>query len=254
MVSTPIGLAVGGDTTNIGSTRQRYLALFSDGLPATWGHAAHSTASVSAVTYVVGPTKAVKRTFTIHLAGGVSGVADDVTVKTKLVGTGSGCALSKHKTATFDSGSTWKVTYSVGPKALNNHCGRATFRVDWNDRNAVTSGTDRSTVDLLRATRLVQANAGPEPIAKGGTVTTRATLQRASWTGGHYHAYPSQDVRLQFRTTGGDYATVKVVRTGAGGVARAGAGQQSAGCWRYAYAGSSTAAVSHSAGDCVALK
>lgn len=100
------------------------------------------------------------------------------------------------------------------------------------------------------------ANAVPEPVAKGQTLTITGKLSRADWeTLGGYHGYVGQKVQLQFRKKGtSTYTTVKTVTTSSTGTLKTTAKASVDGYWRYTYAGSSTTAPATSADDYVDVR
>lgn len=100
----------------------------------------------------------------------------------------------------------------------------------------------------------VTNNATPEPVAKGGTITIAGKLSRASWNSYEYHGYTGRKVALQFRTTTGSYATVKTLTTPYGGSLRTTVTASRDGCFRFAFAGSSTTGPINGAGDCVDVR
>ncbi|GAB2753672.1 hypothetical protein [Streptomyces bullii] len=108
------------------------------------------------------------------------------------------------------------------------------------------------------ATTLVQryskltANAGPEPVVKGRTLTTTGKLSRANWEDNQYHGYTGQPVKLQFRKAGtSTYTTVKTVYSDSYGNVKATATAQYDGYWRFSFAGTSTTPAVNATGDYV---
>jgi hypothetical protein len=254
MVGTTMGLAVGGDTLAIGGTTQKNLAVF----PTTRGMQPtdvppDSDVTIPATAITVGITKTITGSFPIQLVG-VNPVTDDVSVSTTLKGADPACPLSDTTSASFISNDTWDASYSITPTELSNACAQAKLTVTWTDLNNLASGSQVVDVSLRRASRYVSLNASPEPVKKGGTVTTKATIERANWDDDAYHTYYGQPSELQFRTTTGSYADVKSVVAATGGKLSAAATQSVAGCWRYTFAGTSITAPKTAVGDCVALK
>ncbi|MFC9843999.1 hypothetical protein ACFWFF_16735 [Streptomyces sp. NPDC060223] len=100
------------------------------------------------------------------------------------------------------------------------------------------------------------ANAAPEPVAKGKTLTITGKLSRADWeTLGGYHGYAGQKVNLQFRKKGtSTYKTVKTVTTSSSGSLKTTVKASADGYWRYTFAGSSTTAPVTSSGDYVDVR
>ncbi|CAM5313575.1 hypothetical protein [Streptomyces fumanus] len=102
----------------------------------------------------------------------------------------------------------------------------------------------------------LSAGAGPEPVAKGKTLTVTGKLSRVDWeTRGGYHGFSGQKVKLQFRKKGTDaYTTVKTVTTSDTGTLKTTVKATTDGYWRYAYAGSTTTAPATAAGDYVDVR
>ncbi|MGW3628916.1 hypothetical protein ACWD7F_01910 [Streptomyces sp. NPDC005122] len=100
------------------------------------------------------------------------------------------------------------------------------------------------------------ANAAPEPVSKGKTLTITGKLSRADWeTLGGYHGYAGQKVKLQFRKKGAStYTTVKTVTTSSSGSLKTTAKASADGYWRYTFAGSSTTAPVTTSGDYVDVR
>ncbi|MFD8391434.1 calcium-binding protein [Streptomyces sp. NPDC059680] len=97
---------------------------------------------------------------------------------------------------------------------------------------------------IKRASSFSGFNAGPEPVAKGKTITISGTLKRASWSYMKYYGYGSQYVELQFKKAGtSTYSTVKTVKTSSSGYAQTTVTASAAGTWRFHYAGNSTSSV-----------
>jgi hypothetical protein len=169
------------------------------------------------------------------------------------------CRLYVTGTGTFQGNGTWRISSWIHPPGdLTNACeGPVSLQV-----NVTGNADDKTTnlhtnltakVHMQRAARYVSLNASPEPVRKGGTVTTKATIQRASWDDHKYHAYSGQKSELQFRTSTGVYSDVKKVRAASGGHLKASAKQTKAGCWRYTFAGTTATGPATAPGDCVAV-
>ncbi|MGW7252807.1 hypothetical protein [Streptomyces sp. NPDC054834] len=108
-----------------------------------------------------------------------------------------------------------------------------------------------ATTNVQRYSKLT-ANAGPEPVAKGKTLTTTGKLSRANWEDGLYHGYTSQPVKLQFRKAGTTtYTTVKTVYSDSSGNVKATATAQYDGYWRLSFAGTTTTPAVSATGDYV---
>ncbi|MGW2931025.1 hypothetical protein ACWDA7_03965 [Streptomyces sp. NPDC001156] len=112
-----------------------------------------------------------------------------------------------------------------------------------------------ATQSLLRDTTL-SANASPEPVTKGKTLTVTGKLSIVDWeTLGGYHGNPRQKVQLQFRKKGSStYTTVKTVTTDSSGNLKTTAKASVDGYWRYSYGGTSTTAPVNAGGDFVDVR
>ncbi len=73
-----------------------------------------------------------------------------------------------------------------------------------------------ASVKVQRAARLT-ADAAPEPVVKGRTLTVKGKLTRATWSSGTYTGYRDQKAVLQFKADGGAYVNVRTVTSGTGG-------------------------------------
>ncbi|UXY28302.1 hypothetical protein [Streptomyces sp. HUAS TT20] len=129
------------------------------------------------------------------------------------------------------------------------------------------NGQDQSNPDLSKVgfkdqsglgSTLVQryskltVNAGPEPIAKGKTLTVTGKLSRANWDDNLYHGYTNQPVKLQFRKAGtSTYTTVKTVYTDSYGNLKTTTTANYDGYWRFSFAGTSTTPAVNATGDFV---
>jgi hypothetical protein len=102
-----------------------------------------------------------------------------------------------------------------------------------------------------RAAKLT-ANASPEPVKKGKTVTVTGALTRANWESFKYGAYASQSVKLQFLKKGSSsYTTLKTVKADTKGNLKATTTASADGYYRFSFAGNSTTGSVNSAGDFV---
>ncbi len=160
-------------------------------------------------------------------------------------------------TASSATESTCSGSFSVNPRVDLWDNGQAgtwyvAAMVEANDGGFLTSEKAGS-FRLQRYSKL-SANATPEPVSKGGTVTTSGALTRANWETRNYTGYTSQSVALQFRTTTGSYSTVKSVTSGTGGAVKTTATATVDGCWRWSFAGTTTTPAVVSTGDCVDVR
>lgn len=162
--------------------------------------------------------------------------------------------LGLEATGTRDGVTTYATAARVNPGGFaNDEAGR--FRTEvyvsyGDDQNVHDEGPGFS---LVRAARLT-TNAAPEPVAKGRTITVSGTLTRANWETLKYAGYTGRDVQLQFKPSGGSYATVATVTSGSGGRLSTTVKAGRDGCFRYVFRGSSTTAKVTSGGDCVDVR
>ncbi|MEV8589650.1 hypothetical protein AB0424_22225 [Streptomyces sp. NPDC051180] len=104
----------------------------------------------------------------------------------------------------------------------------------------VFAGTTSAVFRLARTeARVIGLNAGPEPVAKGGTLTTTATLQH--YTGGAWRAYGNGAVALQFLAKGSTtWRNVATGRSASTGKVTLKAKATVDGSWRIRYWGDAT--------------
>ncbi|MER6491366.1 DUF5707 domain-containing protein [Streptomyces griseorubiginosus] len=118
--------------------------------------------------------------------------------------------------------------------------------VYWND----FYGTHR----IQRASKLT-ANASPEPVKKGKTITVTGKLTRANWETRKYTGYSTQPVKLQFRKKDSNtYTTVKTVKTNSKGDLKTTVKATVDGFYRWSFAGTSTTPAVNAAGDFIDVK
>ncbi|MFC8435354.1 hypothetical protein [Streptomyces sp. NPDC057253] len=111
-----------------------------------------------------------------------------------------------------------------------------------------------SGVQVKRAAKLT-ADAAPEPVKKGATLTVTGKLTRADWENERYTGYVSQKATLQFRAKGSNsYTTVKTVTSGTGGALRTTTKATKDGYYRYVFAGTTTTGSATAAGDYVDVR
>ncbi|MFH9084497.1 hypothetical protein [Streptomyces sp. NPDC017673] len=99
---------------------------------------------------------------------------------------------------------------------------------------------DLGTIPVRRAAKLT-ADATPEPVKKGKTLTVTGKLTRADWQHGTYIGFGGQSVKLQFRKAGSTtYTTVKTITSSSTGALKTTVTAGSDGYYRYSFAGTST--------------
>ncbi|GGY73775.1 hypothetical protein GCM10010300_16710 [Streptomyces olivaceoviridis] len=102
-----------------------------------------------------------------------------------------------------------------------------------------------------RAARLT-ANASPEPVKKGRTVTVTGALTRANWESLKYGGYGSQSVKLQFRKkSSSTYTTLKTIKADTKGNLKTTTTATVDGYFRFSFAGGSTTSAVNATGDFV---
>ncbi|MBT2398525.1 DUF5707 domain-containing protein [Streptomyces sp. ISL-100] len=156
-------------------------------------------------------------------------------------------------TASSATTSTCKLTITVDPQLdLYKNSLAGTWKV-----TAAALGKDGDMMwkDAYKTHRVqrfskLTANASPEPVVKGKTITITGKLSRANWETSTYAGYSAQPVKLQFRKAGTTtYTTVKTVNTNSTGNLSTTVTAASDGYWRYSFAGTSTTPAVSAAGD-----
>ncbi|MFD3452433.1 hypothetical protein ACFWVC_09640 [Streptomyces sp. NPDC058691] len=110
------------------------------------------------------------------------------------------------------------------------------------------------TIKIKRAAKLT-ANAAPEPVKKGATITVTGSLTRADWNSAKYAGYGSQKVALQFRKAGTtNYVNVKGITATSKGALKTTVKAAQDGYYRFTYAGSATTGPVSATGDYVDVK
>ncbi|MFB6853724.1 calcium-binding protein [Streptomyces sp. NPDC056341] len=123
-----------------------------------------------------------------------------------------------------------------------------------NDHDFYTLDTSKS-VKVKRYAKLTATQASPEPVVKGRPLTVTGTLTRANWNTNVYAGYSAQRVALQFKKSGAStYSTVKTVTTDSTGKLKTTVTANSAGTWRWKFAGTSTTSAVTATGESAALK
>ncbi|MFF5028078.1 hypothetical protein ACFY2J_28230 [Streptomyces collinus] len=116
---------------------------------------------------------------------------------------------------------------------------------------APTWQNDLGILPVRRLAKLT-ADAAPEPVKKGRTLTVTGTLTRANWETGKYAGFGGQSVKLQFRKAGTTtYTTLKTVTSSSTGALKTTVTAGSDGYYRYSFAGTSTTSSVSATGDYV---
>jgi hypothetical protein len=110
---------------------------------------------------------------------------------------------------------------------------------------------DLGTRKVLRYSKLT-ANATPEPVVKGRTITVTGKLTRANWETNTYAGYANQYVKLQYRKAGtSTYTTLKTIKADSTGYLKTTTTATGDGYYRFSFAGSPTTASVSATGDFV---
>ncbi|MEV3853923.1 hypothetical protein AB0J38_06300 [Streptomyces sp. NPDC050095] len=128
----------------------------------------------------------------------------------------------------------------------------------WAESANGTGHTDlhaAKSVSVQHATTMT-ADAAPEPVTKGKTLTVTGKLSYADWElHGGYLGYTGKQVKLQFRKKGtSTYTTVKTVTTDGSGNAKATATASVDGYWRFTFTGLPNTAPAWATGDYVDVR
>lgn len=168
----------------------------------------------------------------------VASTKDPITCK-KVTSSKSNCSAS--------------FTIRPGYEAINSVAGtwKTTVLAQAKDYDYVIKDNVKS-FKVLRASQLTGANAAPEPVAKGATITVTSKLTRANWNTNVNGALSGQPVQLQFKKSGtSTYKAVKTVNSASTGDVSATVKASADGTYRYVFAGTSTTAGSTATGDTI---
>lgn len=178
----------------------------------------------------------------------------------ELHGPGNGRASTGKPTCTQVDATTATCTASVTIDPKTDHLTDAnagTWYVD--ARIDASDGNDHHKENagqfyLQRATRITTADATPEPVKKGKTLTATAIITRVNWETLKYEGYRSPEVTFSFRRMGGStYVPLPgwSVRADSQGRLKATATASLDGYFRFSFHGASTSARSSGGGDFV---
>jgi len=146
---------------------------------------------------------------------------------------------------------TWKAAglYSTMDQDEDGSDGHIHLGYDFDAWGPLGSG-----LQVKRAAKLT-ADAAPEPVKKGGTITVSGKLTRANWETSRYSGYASQKATLQFRAkSSSSYTTVKTVTSGTGGALRTTTKATKDGYYRYVFAGTATTGSATAPGDFIDVR
>lgn len=114
---------------------------------------------------------------------------------------------------------------------------------------------DLGTTRLQREAKLTGANAAPEPVKKGKTITVTSKLTRANWETNKFPGYGGQPVKLQFKKKGTSvFKDVKTVKTSSSGAIKTTVKATADGSYRFVFAGSWGTSTATSAADAIDVK
>ncbi|MER7928859.1 MULTISPECIES: hypothetical protein [unclassified Streptomyces] len=153
---------------------------------------------------------------------------------------------------------TCKAVFNIHPATdMKNNGVAGTWKLflgAWDLYANASYNDDVSTAAIKKASTLT-ADATPEPVKKGKTITVTGKLARANWTTGKYAGYVSQPVKLQFRKkSSSTYTTLKTVKTNSTGVLKTTTKATVDGYYRYVFAGTATTAAATAPGDFVDVR
>ncbi|MET7452006.1 hypothetical protein ABZT03_08950 [Streptomyces sp. NPDC005574] len=151
-----------------------------------------------------------------------------------------------------------EATFTVDPRrdlAGNGVAGTWKLLLGVYDLYANVSTDDDVTRTLIKRASKLTADASPEPVKKGKTITVKGKLTRANWDTGTYQGYRGQTAHLQFRKKGSSvYGTLKSVTSGTGGVLTATTVAKEDGYYRFVYAGTKATDAAKATGDFVDVR
>ncbi|CAM5726895.1 calcium-binding protein [Streptomyces coeruleorubidus] len=163
------------------------------------------------------------------------------------------CVASSAATSTCSQTISLEPDWKYGGTALTNaHAGTWNVSVQGVANDDSWNQSASYTTTRLQRQSALTVNAGPEPTARGKTLTVTGRLTRADWDNLDYRGYTNQPVKLQFRKAGTTtYATVKTVYTSSTGNLTTTATASEDGYWRWNFAGTSTTPAVKATGDFV---
>ncbi|MEV3874151.1 calcium-binding protein [Streptomyces sp. NPDC049906] len=131
---------------------------------------------------------------------------------------------------------------------------RTWLRMKSTDHSSALESDNVKTVKILRAAKLT-ANASPEPVRRGATITVTGDLTRADWDAFADQGYAAQPVKLQYKKNGSStWTTLKTVKTDRYGKLKTTVKATADGSYRYGFAGTSTTAAVNSSADHVDVR
>jgi hypothetical protein len=110
------------------------------------------------------------------------------------------------------------------------------------------------TLLVKRVTRLATADATPEPVKKGKTITIASTLTRADWATGAYAPYAGTVTLQWFKSGGKTWTRVKSVRSDAKGQLKTTVTATADGYYRFVYTGDAVSSGAVSTSDYIDVR
>ncbi|MGW2786358.1 calcium-binding protein [Streptomyces populi] len=204
-------------------------------------------------------TKTITVSFTVKDASGVDWAQAILYHGTNIDSSDSGAVAtsSNHRaTCTVVSATTsnCKSTFEMEPKynLVNSVAGGWKVWAIATGKDADYTQKDNAKGFQVQRYSKLTANASPEPVKKGKTVTVTGALTRASWDAGKYYGYGTQSVKLQFRKKDSStYTTLKTIKTDSAGNLKTTTTATVDGYFRYSFAGTSTTSTVSATGDYV---
>ncbi|MEE1761836.1 calcium-binding protein [Streptomyces sp. SP18BB07] len=164
--------------------------------------------------------------------------------------------ISCKKVSSSKSNCSATFTFKPGVEVINSLAGtwKTTVLAQAKDYDYAIKDNARS-FKVLRSSQLAGANASPEPVAKGATVTITSKLTRANWNTNVNGALSGQPVQLQFKKKGSTtYKAVKTINSASTGDVSTTVKASVDGTYRYVFAGTSTTAGATATGDTIDVK
>ncbi|MFF7448302.1 MULTISPECIES: calcium-binding protein [unclassified Streptomyces] len=200
----------------------------------------------------ISDAKTIKVSVTAKDDSGIAGAQEF-----SLTGPGYGFLTTGKPTCTASSATTSTCTASVKVDPRTDYLSNAsagTWYVDaWIDaKDDDYIWTEKAgSFKFQRAAKLT-ANASPEPVKKGKTITVTGKLSRANWESLAYAGYSGQSVKLQFRKkSASTYTTVKTIKSNSTGNLSTTVTASVDGYYRYVFAGTTTTAAVNATGDLI---
>lgn len=147
--------------------------------------------------------------------------------------------------------------YTIDPRRdlKNSLAGIWKLSVTAQANDGESMNADGLTSFFMKRYAKLTANASPEPVAKGGTITVTGKLSRANWDTHDYRGYAGQRAYLEFRTPGVTYyESLGYVTTSTTGVATAKVTATADRYWRYEFRPTMTTSAVKAPGDFVDVR